>query len=139
MIKPRLYRIYYIIGLLIGTAIIAALILYALGQNINLYFVPEEIALGKAPVNKLIRVGGVVKTGTVKRGENLDIEFVITDFSHDIFVKYSGMLPDLFREGQGVVALGKLDKQNKFIAQEILAKHDENYMPPNIGLAGEGA
>jgi Cytochrome c-type biogenesis protein CcmE len=106
--------------------------MYALSQNINLFFTPTQIAGGQAPEAQMIRVGGMVAEGTVYRNpESLEVAFDVTDFDHNVRVTYSGILPDLFREGQGVVVQGRVS-QGTFQATEVLAKHDENYMPPEV-------
>ncbi|GLQ32375.1 cytochrome c-type biogenesis protein CcmE [Litoribrevibacter albus] len=132
--KKRLIAVCMIV-LAAGAAI--GLILYALSSNINLFFSPTDIADGKAPVEQRIRAGGMVLEGSVKRGEKLDVQFVLTDYANNVTVQYNGILPDLFREGQGIVATGKLDANRVFIASEVLAKHDENYMPPEVAEALE--
>ena len=114
---------------------IAALVLNALNSNIAFYISPTDIAAGKAPKNKVFRLGGMVKNESVKREANsLKINFVVTDTETDIPVIYQGILPDLFSEGKGVVAQGRIEN-NVFVAQEVLAKHDENYMPPEVAQA----
>ena len=106
--------------------------MYALSQNINLFFTPTQIAKGDAPVAQMIRVGGMVADGTVDRDpQSLKVAFDVTDFDHNVRVTYEGILPDLFREGQGVVVQGRISG-DQFIASEVLAKHDENYMPPEV-------
>lgn len=109
--------------------IAAALVLNALDSNIALYVTPSDVIAGKAPKGKAFRIGGLVKEGSVKR-ENLTVRFVITDVAHDIPVAYTGILPDLFKEGKGAVIQGRLGDDGQFTASEVLAKHDENYMPP---------
>jgi cytochrome c-type biogenesis protein CcmE len=104
-------------------------VLNAFQSNLVFFFTPTQVAQGEAPKNKMFRVGGMVKEGSVKRDQAV-IEFVVTDTARDIPVRYSGLLPDLFKEGKGVVAQGRLDEQGLFVASEVLAKHDENYMPP---------
>ncbi len=114
-------------------AIASALMLYALRQNISLFYTPSQIAKGEAPSQHAIRVGGMVVPGSVKRsGEDLTVKFDITDYAHTITVAYRGILPDLFREGQGIVALGQLVDNHFVQATEVLAKHDEKYMPPEV-------
>ena len=114
---------------------IAALVLNALNSNIAFYISPTDIAAGKAPKNKVFRLGGMVKNESVKREANsLKVNFVVTDTETDIPVIYQGILPDLFSEGKGVVAQGRIEN-NVFVAQEVLAKHDENYMPPEAAQA----
>jgi cytochrome c-type biogenesis protein CcmE len=115
-------------GLLaVGTA--AALVLNALNSNIALYVTPSEVAAGKAPRGQAFRIGGMVKDGSLRR-ENLTVHFVVTDTAREIPVSYTGILPDLFKEGKGAVVQGRLDADGTFAASEVLAKHDENYMPP---------
>lgn len=111
---------------------IASLIIYALNQNMNLFYTPTQAARHEAPLRARIRVGGMVEKESLVRGEGLHLEFMITDFQERLKVKYHGILPDLFREGQGVVALGQLTSNQVFVADQILAKHDENYMPPEV-------
>jgi cytochrome c-type biogenesis protein CcmE len=110
----------------LGTA--AALVLNALNSNIALYVTPTEVLDGKAPEGRAFRIGGLVKQGSLRR-ENLTAHFVITDTVKDINVSYTGLLPDLFKEGKGAVVQGKLEANGQFKASEVLAKHDENYMP----------
>jgi cytochrome c-type biogenesis protein CcmE len=110
----------------VGTA--AALVLNALNSNIALYVTPTEVLAGKAPEGRAFRIGGLVKQGSLKRVE-LNSEFIVTDTVKDVQVVYTGLLPDLFKEGKGAVVQGKLDASGKFVASEVLAKHDENYMP----------
>ena len=124
-----------IVLLLISVAVllIVALVSYALRQNISLYFTPMQIFKHEAPLNRPIRIGGMVVKGSINQSKNhLDVRFVLTDYQHQIKVRYQGVLPDLFREGQGVVVKGFLSAQNQFEAQEVLAKHDENYMPKEV-------
>ena len=131
-----------ILVLLVVFAGVAAvgLLVFALNQNISLFFSPSQIAAGDAPVNTRIRAGGMVVDGSVKRApDSLKIEFVITDFAEKVTVVYEGILPDLFREGQGIVAQGAMDKNGVFQAIEVLAKHDEKYMPPEVIDALENA
>jgi cytochrome c-type biogenesis protein CcmE len=116
-------------GGLVVVSIAAALVLNALNSNIALYVTPSEVAAGKAPQGQAFRIGGMVKEGSVKR-DNLTVHFVVTDTARDIPVSYTGILPDLFKEGKGAVVQGRLDTQGHFSATEVLAKHDENYMPP---------
>lgn len=136
--KPRQKRIALIGGGLVTLGIAAALTLNALDSNIALYVTPTEVAAGKAPQGKAFRIGGLVKQGSVKRQE-LKVSFVITDTAKDIPVAYSGILPDLFREGKGAVVQGRLGADGVFAATEVLAKHDENYMPPEAQHAVDQA
>lgn len=116
--------------MVLGIGLAVALVLYALQQNINLFFTPEQIATGKAPKDQQIRLGGMVQAGSIKRVANsLTTLFVLTDKIHNVQVTYTGLLPDLFREGQGIVVQGKLDNTGLFTASEVLAKHGSEYMP----------
>jgi cytochrome c-type biogenesis protein CcmE len=127
--KPRQKRIALIAGGLASLAIAAGLALNALDSNIALYVTPTEVAAGKAPQGKAFRIGGLVKEGTVKR-QDMTVSFIITDTAKEIPVAYTGILPDLFRDGKGAVVQGRLGSDGVFAATEVLAKHDENYMPP---------
>ena len=136
--KPRHKRAAIIVGALITIGIAAVLILNALNSNIALYVTPSEVAAGKSPAGQVFRIGGMVKDGSVKR-DGLTVHFVITDMVKDIPVAYTGILPDLFKEGKGAVIQGRLNADGQFIASEVLAKHDENYMPPEAKHALEQA
>ncbi len=127
--KPRHKRAAIIVGALVAIAIAAVLILNALNSNIALYVTPSEVAAGNAPKGQAFRIGGMVKEGSVKR-DGLTVHFIITDMVKDIPVSYTGILPDLFKEGKGAVIQGRLESNGQFVASEVLAKHDENYMPP---------
>jgi len=132
----RKKRLIIILVILVGIGAAVALALSALQQNINLFYTPTQIANGEAPLDTRIRAGGMVQNGSLKRsGDSLDVEFVVTDFNKDVTIQYRGILPDLFREGQGIVALGKLNAQGVVVADEVLAKHDEKYMPPEVTKA----
>ena len=132
----RKKRLIIILAILVGAGAAVALALSALQQNINLFYTPTQIANGEAPVDTRIRAGGMVQDGSLKRsGDSLDVEFVVTDFNKAVTIQYRGILPDLFREGQGIVALGKLNAQGVVVADEVLAKHDEKYMPPEVTKA----
>ncbi|MDF3054448.1 MAG: cytochrome c-type biosis protein CcmE [Gammaproteobacteria bacterium] len=139
--KPhRKKRLYMILVILLGVTLSASLAIYALGQNMNLYFTPSQAIVNKAPTDKTLRIGGLVKEGSVKRDSNsLKVNFTLTDHSYEIPVQYTGILPALFREGQGIVAQGKLNVAGVLIADQVLAKHDEKYMPPNISAVREGS
>lgn len=133
MHPKRKKKLILVLLMLTGVGLIVGLVLYALSQNINLFFPPSDIAQGKAPYEKRIRAGGMVREGSVVRSpDSLLVTFVLTDYAHDVTVSYEGILPDLFREGQGIVAQGKLKPNGVFVADEVLAKHDENYMPPEV-------
>ncbi len=102
-------------------------------MDIMFFFTPSEVVSGKAPTNKLFRMGGMVVTGSVNRpGDGLTVKFDLSDNEQQVTVKFAGILPDLFREGQGIIANGRLDESGVFVAEEVLAKHDENYMPPEL-------
>lgn len=126
--KRRLYRILALLG---GACAATALALAALRENVNLFYTPSQIAAGEAPRDTRIRAGGLVETGSLQRTpDSLALRFSVTDGVSSIVVRYQGILPDLFREGQGIVALGNLGRDGVLHADEVLAKHDENYMPP---------
>lgn len=134
--KPRSKRFMLIIG---GVAIVAAaagLVLFALRNNVSLYFTPTQVYNKEAPQGRSFRIGGLVEQGSLKReNDGLTVHFSITDTAKSMSVTYKGILPDLFKEGKGVVAQGKLHEDNVFYADEVLAKHDENYMPPEAKQA----
>lgn len=132
MNATRKKRLLWVCLLILSSGSIVSLVLYALRQNINLFYTPSQIISGEAPLSRRIRLGGMVEKDSLQRGQNLEISFRVTDFKENIKVEYRGILPDLFREGQGVVALGQLKSNQIFVADEILAKHDENYMPPEV-------
>lgn len=133
MNKIHQRRLYYISLLGLGLALAAGLILYALKQNINVFFTPSELATAHVAKDYPIRLGGMVKKASVVREKaGLGVQFVVTDLKQEIPVRYVGVLPDLFREGKGVIAEGSVNAQGVFVANEILAKHDENYMPKNV-------
>ena len=132
----RKRRLLLIIFMLLGIGLAAGFALYALQQNINLFFTPSQVLAGEAPKNQRFRLGGMVQAGTVHRDpKSLQVSFAVSDMKKEMTVQYSGILPDLFREGQGVVMDGQLNSQGVFVAQEVLAKHDENYMPPQLEKA----
>ena len=121
---------------LLGLGIASGFVIYALRENMQHFISPSDIALGKAPQGHRFRLGGVVLEGSVRRSaDSLQVDFVVTDRFKDFPVRYNGILPDLFREGQSVVATGTLEGNTRFIAEEVLAKHDENYMPPEVADA----
>ncbi|MDF8361271.1 cytochrome c maturation protein CcmE [Achromobacter anxifer] len=129
--KPRNKRIAVIAAGLAVIGIAAALVLNAFQSNLVFFFTPSQVSAGEAPLERTFRVGGMVERGSLKRQSGqLDVQFVITDTAKTIPVIYSGILPDLFSEGKGVVVQGRLDSTGLFRAEEVLAKHDENYMPP---------
>jgi cytochrome c-type biogenesis protein CcmE len=136
--KPRHKRAAIIGGGLAALTLAAYLVLNAFESNLVFFFTPSQIASGEAPKNRTFRVGGMVREGSIKR-DNLTVAFVVTDTAKEVSVSYTGILPDLFREGKGVVAQGKLGDDGKFVATEVLAKHDENYMPPEAQHAMDQA
>ena len=132
MTPQRRKRLFLVLGIVAGVGIAAALALMAFRQNVTLYFIPSDVAAGKVQDDRAFRLGGMVAKGSVQRTPgSLDVRFTVTDFKHDVPVTYTGVLPDLFREGQGVVVHGQL-RNGSFAADEVLAKHDEKYMPPKI-------
>lgn len=136
MRAKRKQRLIFAVILLIGFSAATALGLYAMRQNIMLFHTPSEVVSGDVPKDKLFRIGGLVVEGSVYKGsDGLTTKFNLTDTNNAVTVSYTGLLPDLFREGQGIVAQGKLNNNGIFVAQEVLAKHDENYMPPEVADA----
>ena len=129
----RKQRLYVVLSILFGTAMAAFLVFKGLSENINLFYSPSDLKKEKISVDNQIRVGGMVKKDSINKESNsLRITFVITDFEEDLLISYEGILPDLFSEEAGIVAKGKINEQGIFIANEVLAKHDENYMPPEV-------
>lgn len=132
----RKQRLLLVLFVVVFSSAAIGLVAYALRGNINLFFPPAEVAAGKAPVGQPVRVGGMVVEGSVQRSDDsLEIRFELTDFEASVPVVYEGILPDLFDEGQGAVASGTLDAAGVLSATEVLAKHDENYMPPEVADA----
>ncbi len=127
-------RLLAVLGLVAGLGIAVTLVLSAFNENLVFFHSPSDVVEKQLPPDKRFRIGGLVLQDSVKR-DGLVTEFTVTDLRHEVRVSYTGILPDLFREGQGVVANGKLDRQGRFIAAEVLAKHDENYMPPEVADA----
>ncbi len=136
--KPRHKRAAIIAGGVAAIGLAAYFVLNAFESSLVFFFTPSQVASGEAPKNRAFRIGGLVKTGTVQR-DNLTVSFIVTDSVKEVPVSYTGILPDLFREGKGVVAQGKLTDSGKFAASEVLAKHDENYMPPEAQHAMDQA
>ncbi|MEH6550901.1 MAG: cytochrome c maturation protein CcmE [Pseudomonadales bacterium] len=129
----RRQRLIIVIFIVLGASLAAALIFYAMRENLNLFYSPTEIAEGKAPMGKRIRAGGMVRESSVLRSDNsLEVRFVVTDYQNDVSVVFNSILPDMFAEGQGVVATGELGGDGILYAEEVLAKHDEEYMPPEV-------
>jgi len=132
----RKQRLYIVLSILFGTVVAAFLVFKGLSENINLFYSPSDLKKEKISVDNHIRVGGMVKKDSINKENNsLKISFVITDFEEDLLITYEGILPDLFSEEAGIVAKGKINEEGKFIANEVLAKHDENYMPPEVAEA----
>lgn len=131
--QKRTLRIYYIIFILISLAVIFTLFIKTFNENLLFYRSPSQINVGEFPENYIFRIGGVVEDGSLdKSKESMNVKFSITDYEKSINISYNGILPDLFREGQGVVIRGKLGSDGVFYAEEVLAKHDETYMPPEV-------
>lgn len=128
----RQKRILFVFSILVGVSLATGLTLYALNQNMNFFYSPSQVVAGEVPENVVFRVGGLVVEGSVRRSQDLWVEFALTDGAEVVWVQYTGILPDLFREGQGIVALGQLNAEGVFVADQVLAKHDENYMPPEV-------
>ena len=136
MKSARKKRLILIAIMVAGVAVGVGFALKSLDENIMFFFTPSEVVAGKAPQGRLFRMGGMVVDGSVSRpGEGLTVQFDIADNNDSVTVRYTGILPDLFREGQGIIANGKLGEDGAFVAQEVLAKHDENYMPPELAEA----
>ena len=120
-------------AVVLGVAAGVGLMLYAFQQNLLYFYSPAQVAAGAPPPGAAFRLGGLVAAGSVAHAaDSLEVRFALTDRVHAVPVRYQGLLPDLFREGQGIVALGRLDGEGVFVAREVLAKHDENYMPPEV-------
>ena len=140
MTPARRRRLYGVAALVLGVAAATSLLLAAFRENLVYFHSPSEIVRGEAPAERKFRIGGLVEHGSVSRdGETLAVRFVLTDTAESVPVSYHGILPDLFREGQGIVANGHLNANGEFIAAEVLAKHDENYMPAEVAEALERA
>ena len=138
--KPRTRRALWIAAGVAGLGVATALVLNAFQQNLVFFFTPTQVAANEAPRDRAFRVGGLVEEGSVKREKDgLTVHFRVTDTAKVVPVTYTGILPDLFREGKGVVAQGRLNADGTFRASEVLAKHDENYMPPEAADALERA
>ncbi len=139
--KPhRQKRLGIILFIAAGLGVAVGLTLFALRQNINMFYTPTQVAAGEVASGVQFRIGGMVKAGTIQEDQgSLRVSFVTTDYSSDVPVQYEGILPDLFREGQGVVAEGQIDSAGVFHASKVLAKHDENYMSPEVKAALDAA
>lgn len=133
MNPTRRNRLILALVIVVGVGVAAALALVALSKNINLFYSPTQVVAGEAPVGHAFRIGGLVEDGSVQRDpDSLEVRFTLTDGANQVVVLHTGILPDLFREGQGIVAQGKLGTDGRFVADQVLAKHDENYMPPEV-------
>lgn len=138
--KARHKKLILIVGGVGILTVAGLLVLNAFRNNLVFFFSPTEVLEGKAPTRGTFRVGGLVEKGSVKKStDGLKVDFTVTDLQKSINVHYEGILPDLFKEGQGVVAEGRLDKDQHFVADQVLAKHDENYMPPEAAQALKAA
>ncbi|WP_027921816.1 cytochrome c maturation protein CcmE [Pseudomonas sp. URMO17WK12:I12] len=136
MSKLHKLRLVFVLSMVAGIGTASTLVLSALRENINLFYTPTQIANGEAPHDTRIRAGGMVEKGSLQRSnDSLDVKFIVTDLNKSVTISYRGILPDLFREGQGIVALGKLNVEGVVVADEVLAKHDEKYMPPEVTKA----
>jgi cytochrome c-type biogenesis protein CcmE len=133
---PRRKRLLVVLGIVSGVGASVALAVMASRENIMFYYDPSQVVQGKAPLTKRFRIGGMVVKGSVARKPgDLQVRFVLTDFAHQVPVQYTGVLPDLFREGQGIIAHGTINSGGTFVADEVLAKHDEKYMPPEVAAS----
>ena len=128
----RQQRMFGVSALALGLAVAATLTLTAFRKNLMAFYTPTDLVTATVAPGATLRLGGMVEQGSVKRGEGLKVEFMLADCTHRVAVRYEGLLPDLFREGQGIVANGELGPDHVFVANEVLAKHDENYMPPQV-------
>jgi cytochrome c-type biogenesis protein CcmE len=130
---PRRKRLLAVIAIVVGVGAATALATLAFRDNLLYFYNPTQVLAGDAPSGRTFRIGGMVTAGSVQRTPGtLQVRFVVTDYRHSVPVHYEGLLPDLFREGQGVIAHGSLNAAGEFVADEVLAKHDENYMPPEV-------
>jgi len=138
--KPRHKKLLWVLGGVSLLVVATWLVLNALDKNLNYFYSPTQVSNHEAPANRSFRLGGLVVDGSLKRQtDGLTVDFVVTDTANNIPVRYKGILPDLFKEGKSVVAQGKLDAEGLFVADQVLAKHDENYMPPEAAKALEDA
>ncbi len=135
-LKSRHKRLILLAGALVALGIATALVLSAFRKNLVFFVTPTQILSGDAPRDRAFRIGGMVQTGSLqRRADGVTVDFIVTDLAHSVKVHYRGILPDLFKEGKGVVAQGRLDAHREFVADQVLAKHDENYMPPEAADA----
>ncbi len=137
--KARHKRLGFVLAGLVGLGLAAWLVFNALDSNLSYFYSPSDVVDNKAPDDHIFRLGGLVEMGSVERGKELTVRFSVSDGANSVKVAYTGILPDLFQEGQGVIAQGRLGPGGQFIADEVLAKHDENYMPPEVAEALDDA
>jgi len=139
--KARHKRFGFLLAGMVGLGLAAWFVFNALDSSLSYYFSATDVAQNKAPKDHIFRLGGLVENGSLQRGEELTVRFMVSDGPNTpkVNVAYTGILPDLFKEGQGVIAQGRLDSNGVFIAEEVLAKHDENYMPPEVAASLEKA
>ena len=136
----RKQRLFVVLFIVVGSSLAAFFIVTAVQQNLNLFYEPTRIANGEAPFDRKIRVGGMVAEGSlIRQANSLTVNFIITDFAANVAVEYTGILPDMFAENAGTVVTGFLSESGTFFAEQVLAKHDENYMPPEVSAALESA
>jgi cytochrome c-type biogenesis protein CcmE len=131
-VTRRQRRLLGVAALALGVGLAAALTLTAFRKNLMSFYTPTDLVASPVPAGAKLRLGGLVETGSLKRAAGLRVDFVVADCTHKVPVRYEGLLPDLFREGQGIVATGSMNAEKVFVADEVLAKHDENYMPPQV-------
>jgi cytochrome c-type biogenesis protein CcmE len=132
-VTPRRKRLFIVLAILAGVSVAAVFVFQSFRENMMLFYDPSQVVAGEPPSGRAFRLGGMVTDGSVQRAPgSLEVRFVVTDFRHSVPVSYTGVLPDLFREGQGIIAHGRLAANGLFVADEVLAKHDENYMPPEV-------
>ncbi|MDH3690631.1 MAG: cytochrome c maturation protein CcmE [Gammaproteobacteria bacterium] len=140
MTPTRKKRLYLVVMIIVGIGVATGLAISAFNENLMFFYAPSEVIAGEAPRDHAFRVGGMVTKGSVKRqADGLTVRFDLTDYVETVTVEYTGILPDLFREGQGTVSKGRLRDDGVFVADEVLAKHDENYMPPEVSDALKAA
>jgi cytochrome c-type biogenesis protein CcmE len=133
---PRRKRLLAVLAIVAGVGIATALAMLAFRDNLLYFYNPTQVLAGDAPTGRTFRIGGMVTEGSLKRtAGTLLVQFVVTDYQHSVPVRYEGLLPDLFKEGKGVIAHGHLTESGEFVADEVLAKHDENYMPPEVAAS----
>lgn len=130
--KPRQRRLLFVAVAVAGVALAAVMVTRALQSNLTYYYTPTQVASHEAPQGRLFRVGGLVKKGSLTRKENVGVEFTVTDLHTDLVIHYQGILPDLFKEEGGAVVRGRLDESGRFVAEEVMAKHDASYVPPEV-------